>query len=88
MTRSHIFEILNLRKKADRGNFLKNHFRHLKLYSNPQAYWPEVVAIWAPFESQNIEVHIFERANLSGFSMWKFTAKEDLNQQKSYLFLI
>ena len=38
VTKSRIFKNLNLRKKADRnfrGNFLKNHFRHLKLYSNP-----------------------------------------------------
>ena len=35
-----------------------------------------------PFERQKIEVHIFEIANLSGFSLWKFTAKEDLNRQK------
>ena len=44
----------------------------------PQADWPEVVVIWAPFERQKIEVHIFERANISGFGT-KFTAKEDLN---------
>ena len=45
---------VSLWKKADRnfhGNFLKNHFRgkYLKLYSNPQVDWPEVVVIWAPF---------------------------------------
>ena len=37
VTKSRIFKILNLRKKVDRnfnGTFLKNHFRHLKLYSN------------------------------------------------------
>ena len=36
-SKSHIFKNLNLRKKADlnfRGTFLKNRFRHLKLYSN------------------------------------------------------
>ena len=48
----------------------------------PQADWPGVVVILAPFERQNIEVHIFERANLSGFGTWKFSAKEDLNRQK------
>ena len=36
----------------------------------------------APFERQNIAVNIFERANLSGFGTWKFSTKEDLNQQK------
>ena len=38
--------------------------------------------MWAPFERQKIEVHIFERANLSGFGTWKFSVKEDLNRQK------
>ena len=38
--------------------------------------------MWAPFERQKIEVHIFETANLSGLGVWKFTAKEDLNQRK------
>ena len=33
------------------------------------------------------EVHIFERANLSEFSTWKFTAKEDLNPRKQVFLL-
>ena len=39
MTKSRIFKSLNLRRKADRSfcnNLLEKHFRHLKLYSNPQ----------------------------------------------------
>ena len=36
----------------------------------------------APFERRKIEVHIFERANLSGFGMCNVTAKEDLNVRK------
>ena len=48
----------------------------------PQADWPVVIVIWAPFERKKIEVHIFKRASLSGFGTWKFTAKEDLNRQK------
>ena len=43
--------------------------------------------MWAPFERQKIEVHIIERANLSGFRTWKFTAKEDLNQPKQVFLL-
>ena len=38
VTKSRIFKNLNLREKADRNfcrTFLKNRFRHLKLYSNP-----------------------------------------------------
>ena len=41
VTKSRIFKNLNLRKKAHRnfrGTFLKNHFRHLKLYSNPPSW--------------------------------------------------
>ena len=38
VTKIRILKNLNLRKKADRnfrGSFLKNRFRHVKLYSNP-----------------------------------------------------
>ena len=42
--------------------------------------------MWAPFERQKIEVQIFERANHSGFATWKFSAEEDLNQQKQVFF--
>ena len=41
VTKSGIFKNLNLRKKADRNfrsTFLKNRFRHLKLYSNPSRW--------------------------------------------------
>ena len=41
VTKSHIFKNINLRKKVDRnfcGNFLKNNFKHLKLYSNPPSW--------------------------------------------------
>ena len=90
MTKSFIFKNLNLRKKVNcnfRGNFLKNHFRHLKLYSNPPSWLARSCFIWAPFERQNIEVHIFESANLSSVGTWKFTAKEDLNPQKQVFLL-
>ena len=78
------------RKKADRNfrrTFLKNRFSHLKLYSIPQADWLEVFVIWAPFEREKIDVHILGRANLSGFGMWKSTAKEDLNRRKQVFLL-
>ena len=68
VTKGCTFKNLNLRKKVD-----------CKI---SHADWPEVVVIWAPFERQKIEVHIFERANLSGFGTWKFTTKENLNRQK------
>ena len=41
VTKSHIFKNLDLRRKANRdfrGNLLENHFRHLKLYSNPPSW--------------------------------------------------
>ena len=85
MTKSRIFKNLNLRRKADqhfRGNLLKNHFRNLKLYSNPQVDWPEFVDIWAPIEKQKAKVHSFDRANHLGFATWEYNAQEDLNLQK------
>ena len=48
----------------------------------PEADWPVVVVIWTPLEKRKIEVHIFERANLSGSGTWKISAKEDLNRPK------
>ena len=48
----------------------------------PQADWPEILVILTPIERQKIEVHTFERANISGFGTWKFIAKEDLNPRK------
>ena len=41
VTESRIFKNCNLRKKADRNfrdYFLKNHFRHMRLYSNPTSW--------------------------------------------------
>ena len=43
--------------------------------------------MWARFERQKIEVYIFQRTNIPGFGIWKFTAKEDLNQRKQVIFL-
>ena len=53
----------------------------------PQTDWLGFIVIWAPFERRKIEVHIFERANLSGFGTWKFSPKEDLNRQKQIFLL-
>ena len=81
VTKSCIFKNLNFRKKVDRnfpGNFLKNHFRDLKLYSNPPSWLARSRCHMGTFWRQKIEVHIFERASLSGFGTWKFTDKEDL----------
>ena len=70
VTKSRIFKNLNLTKKADRifrGIFLKNRFRHLKLYLNPQADCPGAAVMWAPFEIQKIEVHILREPT---FQIW------------------
>ena len=53
----------------------------------PQADEPDVVFVWTSFEKRKVEVHIFDRGNLSGFAMWEFIFKEDLNPQKQ-LFLL
>ena len=52
-----------------------------------QTYWPEAAVIWTSFERQKVEVRIFERAYLSGFAKWEFTAKEDLNRRKQVFLL-
>ena len=85
MTKSRIFKNFNLRKRIDRNfcpTFLKKPFQAPKIIiiQIPQADWLEVVVRWAPFERRKIEVHIFERANLSGFGTRNFSAKEHLNQ--------
>ena len=41
MAKTRAFKNLNLRRKTNRSfcrNFLENHFRHLKLYSNPSSW--------------------------------------------------
>ena len=85
VTKSRVFKNLNSRKKADHNfcdTFLKNRFRHLKLYSNPPRWLARSRCYMAPFERQKIEVNFFERTNFPDFGTWKFTAKEDLNWRK------
>ena len=88
MTESRIFKNLNLRKNANRnfrGNFLQNHFRYLKLQSNPPSWLARSRCHMSTFwETKDCT---FLRANLSGFSTWKFPAKEDLNPQKQVFLL-
>ena len=43
--------------------------------------------MWVPFERQEIEVYIFERAKLSDFATREFIAKEDLNPRKQVFLL-
>ena len=70
MTKSCIFKNLNLRRKTVP-------FFAAIWWKIPQAHWPEVIVIWAPFERRKVEVHIFDRANILGFATWEFTTKED-----------
>ena len=84
VTKTHIFKNLNLSKKLDHsfcGNFLKNYFRHLKLYSNPRS--------WLVRNRCHIGLHWKKKdwANLSGFCKWKFIAREDLNLRKQVFLL-
>ena len=48
----------------------------------PKADCPEVLVIWSPSERQEIEVHIFDRVNLLGFTTRKLTSEEDINPRK------
>ena len=53
---------------------------------HPSSYAPEYPQLigakdWSS-HLQKTEVHIFKRANLSGFGTWNCTTKEDLNAQK------
>ena len=86
MTRTHTFKNLNLRRKAYHNltpNLQENHFRYLKFYSNP----PSLLArshchvIRTPFETQKVEVHIFDRAKLCCRFCFAVT-KEDLHPRK------
>ena len=77
VTKRSIFKNLNLRKKAYgnfRGNFLKNHFRHVKFYSNPPSwlarsryhmgifwkkiYWSSHFWDGQPFRFWYVEIHL------------------------------
>ena len=82
--KSCIFKNLNLQRKTDRNfgaNLLGNKFRHLKLYSNATSWLTRSRC------EQKVEVHIFDRANLSVFATWKFTTKKNLNLRKQVFLL-
>ena len=93
MTKSRIFKNLSLRRKANRNfrgkPFAGKPFQAPKTIfkSRKQADWPEVIVIWAPFERQNVEIHIFDKVSLPGFAAWEFTTKEDLNPRKEVFLL-
>ena len=91
VTKSRIIKNRNMRKKkANRSfcnTFLENNFKHLKLYSNPPSWLARSRCHVDTFKRQKIEVHIFERANLSDFGTWNLTTKEDLIRQKQVFIL-
>ena len=89
VTKNLISKNLNLKKKSRlqlSPHFPEKSFQAPKfIFRSPKLI--EVVVIWAPFERRKIEVHIFERANHSGFGTWNFTTKEDLNWHKQVFLL-
>ena len=91
--KSRIFKNLRLSKKADRNfrrAFLKNRFRHPKLYSNPSSWLARSRCQMGTFwKTKDWSSHFWESQPLkfSGFVTWNFTAKEDLNRRKQVFFL-
>ena len=78
VTKSRIFKNLNLREKADRNfrrTFLKNRFRHLKLYSNSPSWLARSCC------------HMDTFWKTKDFGMWNITHKEDLNRWKQVFLL-
>ena len=64
VTKSYFFKNVNLRGKANRnfrGNLLKNHFRELKLFSDPPSWLTRnrcrTSAFWKMFQSKSVPVH-------------------------------
>ena len=85
-----IFKNYILRRKADHkfcGNFLENHFRHLKSYSNTPNWLGKSRFHMGTFWKKKVEVYIFDRTNLSGFATWEFTTKKYLNPLKQIFLL-
>ena len=104
MTKSSIFNNLNLRKKADcnfRGDLLENHFRHLKLYSNPPSTVYSKHFLGPLYGKNNRELSFKSRSSKQYYFVeinqdpkiekWiKFLEKEkeSLSRKKTYLFEI
>ena len=90
VTKSRIFKNLNLRKKADRnfrGNFLKNHFRHLKLYSNHPSWLARSRYYMGTFwKKKGWSSHVWEGQPFK-FCSWEFNAKEESKTGKQVFLL-
>ena len=89
VTKSRIFKILNLRKKANRNfrsTFLKNRLKHLKLYSNPLRWLARSRHMDTFWKTKDWSSHFWES---QPFRFWyvEFHSKEDLNQQKQVFIL-
>ena len=90
VTKSHIFKYLNLRKKDDckfHVNFLKNHFRHLKLCSNLPSWLARSRCHMGTFwKAKGWSSHFWEG---QPFRFWyvEVHAKEDLNPRKQVFIL-
>ena len=85
VTKSRIFKNLNLRKKADRnfrGTFLKNRFRHLKLYSNPPSWLARSRCHMGTFwKTKDWSSHFWER---QPFRFWYV----EVHHQRKQVFLL
>ena len=90
-TKSRIFKNLNLRKQADHNfgdNFRKkNHFKHLKMYSNTPSWLARSLCHMGTFwKTKDCTLHFWESQTFR-FGTWKFTAKEDLIPQEQVFLL-
>ena len=85
VTKSRIFKNRNSRKKVNhnfRGTFLKNLFRHLKLYSNTPSWLATCRCHMGTFWKTKDWSSYFWEGQPFRFGTSKFSAKEDLNWQK------
>ena len=90
VSKSRIFKNLNIRRKADRdfrGKLLVNHFRHLKLHSNPPSWLARSCCHMGTFwKTQGWNSHFWEGQHFRFCSVGVHT-EEDLNPRKQVFLL-
>ena len=90
VTKSRTFKNLNFKKTADRNSrctFLKNRFRHLKLYSIPLSWLARSRCHMSTFWKTKDSSSHFWGSQPFSYWQWNFTNKEDLNRQKQVFLL-
>ena len=88
VTKSRIFKNFNLRRKVNRNfhnNLLKNHFRNIKLYSNPPSWVARSRHMGTLWKTKGWSSH-FWKGQPFRFCQ-EITAKTDLNLQKQVFLL-